>query len=311
MYIHELLEQKNSVAINWVSQDASLLEMAAELSKQRTTCLVVEDDFSDMIGIVTERDLVKAVSTYPEKLSEIRIVDIMSTNIQTAAPEDDVVETLNLMSNSGIRHMPVVSNGNLLAVVNISDFQIICDHLGVLASTDALTGLANRRQFMHAMETELSRYNRKGNVFSVAMLDIDFFKKINDTHGHNAGDMILCKFADIFRSNLREYDFPGRLGGEEFAILLPETKLNDAVSACQHVLDEVRKIELVHDIGVIRCTASFGVTTIAPCTESVESMLNYADQLLYQAKNNGRNQIVAEPFKADSSTMPADNLKTA
>ena len=296
MYIHELLEKKSSLAVNTISPDCTLLEMAAVFSKKKTTCLVVEDDFSDMIGLVTERDLVHAVNKHPAKISSTTISEIMTTDVITCGPEDDVVETLNKMSSHRVRHMPVVKDGNLLAVVEITDFQIICDHLGVLATTDPLTGLANRRQFTESMNVEFSRFKRGGAGFSYAALDIDHFKSINDTHGHNAGDMILCRFADIFQTNLRDYDLAARIGGEEFGILFPNTNLDQAKIACTHVLEKIRSIELVHDIGIIKCTASFGLTTISDDIPDIEAMMNYSDQLLYQAKGEGRNQIIATPW---------------
>ena len=133
-------------------------------------------------------------------------------------------------------------------------------------------------------------------------MDIDFFKKINDTHGHTAGDMVLIKFAQLLKSQLRAYDFSARVGGEEFSLIFPNTELDDAIIVCDKLSDAIREIELFNDTGTIRCTASFGVTTVNYNFSNIDDMLNFADQLLYDAKDQGRNRIVADTMMSDAGS---------
>jgi diguanylate cyclase (GGDEF)-like protein len=157
---------------------------------------------------------------------------------------------------------------------------------------DYLTGLANRRYFLEQAESELARTLRYGGELSVIMFDVDHFKLVNDTHGHKIGDIVLKKIADICRTSLRDVDIIGRIGGEEFAILLPETASQQAVEAAERLRVALGNGRVqVHDSLAINFTASFGVTTVKDKEISMDTLLNQADQALYQAKDGGRNQV--------------------
>jgi len=159
------------------------------------------------------------------------------------------------------------------------------------AYSDYLTGLANRRSFIEQAELELARHNRYGDDLSMIMFDIDHFKWINDDYGHSVGDLVLQKIADICRATLREIDIIGRIGGEEFAILLPQT---DALEA-KHVAERLRiafsQGEIPLSEGLLPSfTASFGVSP-ADDIASIDKLLNQADDALYEAKESGRNRV--------------------
>lgn len=156
---------------------------------------------------------------------------------------------------------------------------------------DYLTGLANRRYFIEYAESEISRRNRYDNPLSLIMFDIDYFKKINDTYGHNVGDITLQKIAEICRTILRDIDFVGRLGGEEFAVLLPHTTLNEAAQAAERLRAafENEKIELPKN-NQVKFTASFGVSACKGKI-TIDTLLNQADSALYDAKKGGRNLV--------------------
>lgn len=160
------------------------------------------------------------------------------------------------------------------------------------ARTDYLTGLINRRYFIDHCQQELTRTLRYGHPLSLLMLDIDHFKKVNDTYGHLAGDQVLQALAACCQAQLREVDIAGRIGGEEFTILLPET---DAGEACE-VAERLR--QMLADLGVaqsdgppIRFTVSIGVACVGAATNTIDQLLQHADEALYQAKNNGRNRV--------------------
>jgi diguanylate cyclase (GGDEF)-like protein len=302
MLVHELLDQKITSEVDLVSPDAKLLELASLLSQKSIGSVVVTNKEGDMLGIITEKDIVKTVGQAYEDVPNTCAGDIMSTNIITCSSTDNISDVLDRMKSRNIRHMPVVDNGKLITVIGMRDVQAICRQLGELATTDPLTGLSNRRAFERVIETEYNRFQRHNTLFSVASMDIDFFKKINDTHGHAAGDMVLVKFAQLLKSQLRAYDFSARVGGEEFSLIFPNTELNDAITVCDKLSDAIRDIELFNDTGTIRCTASFGVTTVNSAFTNIDDMLNFADQLLYDAKVQGRNRIVAETIKSDSGS---------
>ncbi len=159
------------------------------------------------------------------------------------------------------------------------------------AYSDYLTGLANRRYFIEKAELELSRHNRYSNELSLIMFDIDFFKKINDTYGHNVGDLVLQKIADTSRLILRDIDILGRIGGEEFAILLPQTNLEDSIIVAERLRAEISKQKIYLENQTLEnFTASFGVVS-ASSSLTIDELLIKADKALYEAKNSGRNKV--------------------
>jgi len=160
------------------------------------------------------------------------------------------------------------------------------------AVTDELTGLANRRRFVAQLEAEIARAERSGTPLSVVLADIDDFKRVNDTWGHDTGDNVLRRVALVLEAATRDVDLPVRLGGEEFAILLPETDTEGA----RHLAERVREAieETVIDVGRdrVNVTASFGVSCFPETAESSQLLVD-ADRGLYAAKRSGKNCVVA------------------
>ena len=160
-----------------------------------------------------------------------------------------------------------------------------------LASTDALTGLTNRRRFLESLENERSRTGRYGSALSLIMFDIDHFKKVNDTWGHAVGDTVLREIAREAQQFLRKADSAARYGGEEFVILLPETELPGAALIANRLRQLVADTMITQDQGPpISVTISIGIASLEP-DESGEALLIRADQAMYRAKNNGRNRM--------------------
>ena len=163
--------------------------------------------------------------------------------------------------------------------------------LGRIATTDALTSLPNRRSFLEEMEKVLARSGRSGAPVSMAMFDIDYFKKVNDTHGHPAGDEVLKDVARILRDGIREGDVAARLGGEEFALLMPDTAIQDAGAVCERLRKAVEAYGFLLPSGVmIPVTISVGVAQ-AEVNESPSTLISGADTALYDAKRDGRNRV--------------------
>lgn len=167
---------------------------------------------------------------------------------------------------------------------------------------DYLTGLANRRSFLEQAEIELSRVLRYGGKLSILMLDIDHFKQVNDTHGHKVGDLVLKKLSEICRSTLRDVDIIGRIGGEEFAVLLPETDGTQAEEAAERLRAAIDGTRVSLDSGLpLHFSASLGLTTLCNKDINIDTLLNQADQALYQAKNSGRNRVCS--YQASKETV--------
>lgn len=162
------------------------------------------------------------------------------------------------------------------------------------AYNDYLTGLANRRHFFERAEEEIARHSRHGGELSVLMFDIDNFKLINDLYGHSTGDLVLKKIADIAMETLREIDLIGRIGGEEFAVLLPQTGLEEAMLVAERLRKAIEQGEIVLNEGLSpRFSASFGVTSVGERSSNIDMLLSRADKALYEAKESGRNRVCA------------------
>jgi len=166
--------------------------------------------------------------------------------------------------------------------------------LELLSNTDGLTGIANRRNFDHALAIEWSRAQRSGSSLSLILLDVDHFKHYNDQYGHLAGDDCLCAIASALSlGGQRASDMTGRFGGEEFVVLLPDTSAEGALEIARRIRSEVMDLALPHadtDAGVV--TVSLGVASLAPAQQhSPDMLLREADAALYRAKQAGRNCV--------------------
>jgi two-component system chemotaxis response regulator CheY len=164
-----------------------------------------------------------------------------------------------------------------------------------LANTDALTGLLNRRAFMERIEVEIFRAQREKRPLSLVMTDIDHFKRVNDTHGHQAGDLVLQRFARQLTTSTRPYDFVGRYGGEEFVVCLPGTDGCEAGPVAERMRRQIEDMEIMlpDDSRSIRITASFGTAPYSiESVEHIDLLIKRADDALYLAKKEGRNRVV-------------------
>jgi diguanylate cyclase (GGDEF)-like protein len=160
------------------------------------------------------------------------------------------------------------------------------------AVTDELTGLSNRRFFRDALETELQRAERFGNPLSLIVADLDDFKRINDRFGHQAGDEVLRTFAETLRGRIRGVDLGARLGGEEFAVLLPETDADGAKALAENLRAAVAGMVVPIGQHQLRITASFGVAAF-PQTHTADELMTAADLALYSAKRQGKDRVIA------------------
>ena len=162
-----------------------------------------------------------------------------------------------------------------------------------MAATDPLTGVANRRSIEQAGEEAIARSRATGLPLSALAIDVDHFKTINDNHGHPCGDQVLAKIAHACRDALRHFDLLGRTGGEEFMVLLPDTRLERALSIAERLRTTVAALEFEDIAAGLKVTISVGVAELDAGDEGLRELVGRADSALYRAKGNGRDRIEA------------------
>jgi diguanylate cyclase (GGDEF)-like protein/PAS domain S-box-containing protein len=234
---------------------------------------------------------------YDNAVREKLVVAINAAKQGTSSRYDVVVKMGDDLVPIDFQITPVYDNygqivGLLPTAVDITDRKRLEAELQRQANFDYLTGLPNRRSFMDRGKVELSRTQRYGSDLSILMLDIDLFKKINDAHGHQAGDLVLKSMSITFQEVLRNVDIVGRLGGEEFAAVLPETGIEKAVEVAERLREVISLGEVtLADGNKIHFTVSIGVTSLIKENSNIEGLLNEADKALYRAKQAGRNRV--------------------
>jgi diguanylate cyclase (GGDEF)-like protein len=166
------------------------------------------------------------------------------------------------------------------------------EQLEKLSMTDRLTGLLNRGTWENLIDAEYERNRRYGHPTCLVMFDIDHFKAVNDTHGHLAGDEVIKYTADVVKKSLRQSDLPGRYGGEEFGIILPETDAEGARTICERIRETIENSTVKTTAADIQYTVSIGVAPLTDVPENYMQWLQQADEALYAGKEGGRNRVV-------------------
>jgi diguanylate cyclase (GGDEF)-like protein len=183
------------------------------------------------------------------------------------------------------------------------EFKAYLDVCEEAAFTDHLTGLANRRRFERQLEREVNRTLRLEHPFSLLMIDIDNFKRLNDTFGHDMGDEAIRRIGKVLREGTRGIDLAARIGGEEFAVLLVETELTRGLEVAERLRMAIRDLSIPP---VDYLTASFGVAECPSSAQTSTDILKAADNLLYQAKRTGRDRVVGPASMKSNSAVAAD-----
>jgi len=215
--------------------------------------------------------------------------------------------SIGMLSPSELEYLIELTKQASVTIQRANAYSEILKH----ATLDALTGLNNRRQFEVRIKQETSQSTRKSTPLCGIMLDIDYFKKINDTYGHAAGDCVLKGLSQIIIKTFREYDIPCRYGGEEFFIILPMTPLDEAVLVAQRLRRIIQETPIdireakVKGVSSLYITASMGVNIYKP-GETPEEFYGGADKALYEAKINGRNKVVSFRKSSDVVFAPKD-----
>jgi len=188
-------------------------------------------------------------------------------------------------------------------VRTLLDFKTYLDTCEEAAFTDDLSGLANRRRFERSLEREIARTRRYGHPFCLLMIDIDHFKMVNDTYGHEAGDETIRQLGKILQAGTRGIDLAARIGGEEFGVILTETSFSGAIEVAERLRLSIKEQEIPL---VGQVTASFGVAEYPFCAENQRELLACADAALYEAKRLGRDKVVSAQQARSNSVVARD-----
>lgn len=197
--------------------------------------------------------------------------------------------------NGSADHVCLIIYDVTNVAINKMQLEAANTQLQELALHDGLTGLLNRRHWETCLEHEFARHNRYSNPASLVLFDIDHFKQLNDTYGHQAGDEVIRQVAEVTRRMVRDTDYAGRYGGEEFVVLLPDTHLEGAVLFAERLRQAIAEQRIVHGQQELSCSVSIGVACIHADMNSHRMLIEEADQALYQAKAAGRNRVVRQP----------------
>ncbi|MDD4928643.1 MAG: diguanylate cyclase [Gallionella sp.] len=217
--------------------------------------------------------------------------------LQTGRTEGDIIREVEAGSSTYELHAHYIQGLDLIRVyvLDITQRKRAEKEIHLLATTDSLTGIANRREFTAILTKELDRAKRYGTPMSLAMYDLDFFKRVNDSYGHDVGDYVLQAVTALVKENIRTVDVAARWGGEEFMVLMPHSDLPSAVNAASKLRQAIAGYPF-DKAGTL--TASFGVAAFEP-QDDLNSLIKRVDDALYRAKERGRNRVEALSGKAD------------
>ncbi len=254
----------------------------------------------DPIALLETNNKLLAGVLRSEMIDTLQSLDVCSLIVLPLAAQGRTFGTLSLVR---CRPNPPYSQRDLNFFVELSERAALAIENAMLHSQvkqmalrDSLTGQYNRRAFFDLGRVEVDSYQNTRQPLAAIMLDIDHFKKINDTYGHAQGDDILRMVIDFCRENIRHTDILGRYGGDEYVILLPRTNLDTAINIAQRICSAIAAAPFQTKSGPIPVTVSLGVTEADSHTQNIQGLLDIADKALYSAKRNGRNRVETMPF---------------
>jgi len=236
-----------------------------------------------------------------------RLGDYVAKQLDLIRTGEERPLTIRLSSGEAIqfRCKALPNDGRLLTYGNVSELAEEAEALERLACSDGLTGLNNRRHFLVLADNEWARFQRYKRPLALLMTDIDKFKSVNDTYGHDVGDEVIKAVASVLQASKRTTDIVGRLGGEEFAMVLPEATLDSAVQAAERFRQLVASRLISAGDQRVPITISLGVASADEQTTGIEEMLKQSDLALYEAKHTGRNRVCR--FSRDAQNQAAHN----
>jgi len=298
----------------WVHKDDKTSKLLSEMAKNSFDNVIIVEN-AKPIGILTTKDIMRLIK-YKKNL-DLPVHTYMSQPIDTIKNTSSIKEALDFIKEKHYKRVVVVDdNGDLSGIISqkelisltyskwailmkeyheeLNEINTILEHKNkeyeAMASTDSLTGLYNRKKFTELYKSSYKTMTQRNNNMSMIMLDIDFFKKVNDTHGHNSGDNVLIQVSHAILKALRDTDIVSRWGGEEFLVLLPATDLDNAAYLAEKIRSNIQELK-IDRVGHI--TASLGVSQVNK-GDKMDDIIDRVDKALYLAKNSGRNSVKTE-----------------
>jgi diguanylate cyclase len=280
--------------------ESSLKELIYKQSNIKPGLLAAKDTLKNMMNtfVCGLADITNSTGTYQGKMNEYqKQITVTDDVTQLNTILQSLIGDIGVMSADAQKSHDAFQDTQKKveeAEKQINELTVKLDYISEVAHQDFLTGALNRRGMDEAIEREFNRADRHNTPLSLAMLDIDHFKKINDTMGHSTGDVALAHLAKVVKSVLRSTDILARYGGEEFVILLPGSKQEDAVKVVTGIQRDLTKNFFLHDSNRVLITFSAGVAE-RMTGEHVDEVLPRADAALYVAKQTGRNRVIGAP----------------
>lgn len=283
-----------------VTTETSARECAEKIAREHIGCLIVINR-QKPVGIITERSFVSLFRKGTVDPDKIKASDFMASPLVTIPPDIDFSEAVAVFNERGIKRLPVVAGSRIIGLLThknmieysnlaLSNLAAENKKLQKDAAVDALTGVYNKKTILRHIRGEYKRIKRYGGRTSILFIDIDHFKKINDTYSHLAGDGVLKELGKLLNDGCREIDVIGRFGGEEFIVITPNRKKYHAVRFAERLRKIIEKHRFHYKDTVIRFTVSIGIASLFEGRE-YKVALERADKALYYAKNAGRNRI--------------------
>jgi diguanylate cyclase (GGDEF)-like protein len=296
--LHEQMLIKPNGTITLVRSDCIFLSRSP--FEEKMVGLSVRDlaTFRDEYG-AKERGtfLSEGVLTGTPRLAAYERVPGYPVTVLVARPEADVLSVFNARRNilwavAGLISLAALSFTWLMVRAHRA-LRVAQENLQRLEATDSLTGVMSRRAFLDLAQREFSRARRYDRPAAVLVFDLDHFKRVNDNHGHAAGDMVLRECATAWKAVLREQDLIGRIGGEEFCAVLPETPLPSALHAAERLRAAVKRLDFSGESKSLKVTVSVGLSMVSKEDEDLGRTMERADRALYLAKEAGRDRVEA------------------
>ncbi|MEN6324785.1 MAG: diguanylate cyclase [Syntrophomonas sp.] len=303
------LEQRLHDALNLKHKIISDSPIGIITYKASGRCVMANAAAARIMGASVEQLMQKNFTTIPS-WSQYGLLPLAEEALSTGQSERAEIYMVTSFGAEiwlNAHFTPFYSGGEqhlLFMAEDISERKRMESDLRTLATMDALTGIYNRRTIIEIGNNEFARCNRYGQPLSLLMLDIDHFKHVNDTYSHAVGDQALRQLAAECNELLRSIDSLGRLGGEEFLVILPQTNLEDARIAAERLRQTVAEQPIQCDGFAFNITISIGVSNCCPNDVDIETAIHRADIAMYRAKENGRNRVEFEPCPSSTPSQP-------
>jgi diguanylate cyclase (GGDEF)-like protein len=284
------------------SKEDTVMSMIERLNKHRIGAIIIINKDNVPVGIVTERDIIRSLVAYKEETLKKQAQDIMSAPVLTLEPDEDIDSAAILMTLNNVRRLPITKDNKLIGLISYRDLtnalrksnyvlEEKAELLQDMANRDPLTGLFNKRFINDEIKRQFDAAKQSEQPMAVIMMDIDHFKLVNDTYGHQCGDYVLKNLAGIMQAKSRDINVVGRFGGEEFIILGPISDMKSSVFFAERIRSTVEETNFVWEDKEFKITISAGVCVWNSNIKDAKTMIKLADEALYAAKNSGRNQV--------------------